>query len=41
MMLLVAVAVLFVASFPASLEASPKAMDISNNRHVILDLIPA
>jgi hypothetical protein len=38
-MLLVAFAVLFVASLP-SLEASPKAMDISNNRHVILDLIP-
>nr|CAH0111229.1 unnamed protein product [Daphnia galeata] len=33
---LVAVAVLFVASFPASLDASPKAMDISNNRYVLL-----
>ena len=40
MMPLVAVAVLLVASFPASLEeASPKAMDISNNRHVMMNPI--
>ena len=35
---LVAVAVLFVAGLP-SLEASPKAMDIFNNRRVIINFI--
>ena len=35
---LVAVAVLFVAALP-SLEASPKAMNIFNNRRVIINFI--